>query len=435
MAEESDTLTPPLTPPPAPALSPQVAPLRARQVRIPKTFAALQHRNFQLYFGGQLISVAGTWMQIIAQGWLVYELSHSDLTLGIVGFASAIPSLLVSPWGGVVVDRVPKRRLLVITQASAMMLAFILAFLAFTGVAQVWHVVVLAAGLGLVNAFDGPARQAFVVEMVGREDLPNAIALNSMMFNGARVIGPAIGGLLLATVGADWCFLINGVTFLAVIAGLLAMRIGPHNVRRAPGSPWKQLTSGLRYAYANKELLALLSLALIFSLFGISYATLLPAFADEVLHAGAAGFGAINSASGIGAVTGALIIATWGDRGQRGRWLAWANLAFPIILLAFAYTASLPISLVLAFGLGVGFMLQFTIINTLLQTHVADDMRGRVLSLDTLTFFGFAPFVNLAIGTLAETWGLSLTIGLSAVIALVLSVSVLLLVPRVRKLP
>ena len=403
-------------------------------MRVPRTFAALQHRNFQLYFGGQLVSVAGTWMQIIAQGWLVYQLSHSELTLGIVGFASAIPALLVSPWGGVVVDRVPKRSLLVVTQTSAMLLAFILAALSFTGVVQVWHVVLLAAGLGLVNAFDGPGRQAFVLEMVGREDLTNAIALNSMMFNGARVIGPAIGGVLLATVGSAWCFLINGLTFLAVIAGLLAMQLPPHQANWKAASPWRQLTGGLRYVFVHTDQFALLLLALIFSVFGISYSTVLPAFVDQVLHRGAAGFGVVNAATGLGAVTGTLMVARSDGVGRRGRWLTAASLAFPALLLAFAYVPVFYASLILAFGLGVGFMLQFTLINTLLQLRLADEMRGRVLSLYTLTFFGFAPFGNLAIGTLAEAWGLSLTIGLSAAIAALLSGAVFLLVPQLRKL-
>jgi MFS family permease len=424
-----------LNPPPAPETPPQVVPLRARQIRIPKTFAALQHRNYQLYFGGQLISVAGTWMQIIAQGWLVYQISHSDLTLGLVGFASAIPALLISPWGGVVVDRVPKRGLLVITQTSAMLLAFILAALTFAHVVQVWHVILLAAGLGVVNAFDGPGRQAFVVEMVGRDDLTNAIALNSMMFNGARVIGPALAGVLLAVIGPGWCFLLNGVSFLAVIAGLLAMQLPPRRRTSHTASPWQQLRSGLAYVYAHPEFFALLLLALIFSVFGISYSTVLPAFVDQVLHVGAGGFGAVTAASGLGAVIGALVVAAFGDRGQRGRWLVWANLAFPIMLLIFAYNPLFPAALVLAFGLGVGFMLQFTLINTLLQTRVTDEMRGRVLSLYTLTFFGFAPFGNLAIGILAEAWGLNLVIGLSAVVAAVLSTLVLLLVPHLRKLP
>ncbi len=407
----------------------------ARSTRLPQTFRSLQHRNFQLYFAGQIISVAGTWMQTVAQAWLVYELTHSELMLGIVGFAAAIPSLLVSPWGGVVVDRVNKRNLLVVTQASAMVLAFILAVLTFTGLVQVWMIVVLAALLGLINAFDGPGRQAFVVEMVGREDLPNAIAINSMMFNGARVVGPALGGLLLATVGTAWCFFINGLSFLAVIGCLLLMRLTPRTQVLEIGSPWDDLKQGLRYVAVHREIFALLMLALIFSVFGISYNTILPAFIDQVLHADATGYGVLNAFIGLGAVVGAFIMARYGERGQRGRWLVWVDLAFPFILLAFAYNSSMALALVLAFGLGVGFMLTFTIINTLLQTNVNDQMRGRVMGLYTLTFFGFAPFGNLAIGIRAEEWGMSLTILLSAACALVLSAIVIALVPRLRKMP
>lgn len=407
----------------------------ARSTRLPQTFRALQHRNFQLYFIGQLISVAGTWMQVVAQAWLVYQLSHSELMLGVVGFAAAIPSLLISPWGGVVVDRVNKRNLLVVTQASAMILAFMLAALTFAGIVQVWEIVALAALTGVINAFDGPARQAFVVEMVGREDLPNAIAINSMMFNGARVIGPALGGILLATVGTAWCFFINGISFLAVIVCLLLMRLTPRAQVLRIGSPWNDLKHGLRYVLLHREIFALLMLALIFSVFGISYNTILPAFIDQVLHAGATGYGLLNAFIGVGAVVGAFIMARYGERGQRGRWLAWVDLAFPIILLAFAYNASFGLALLLAFGLGVGFMLTFTIINTLLQTNVDDQMRGRVMGLYTLTFFGFAPFGNLAIGLLAEQWGMSLVIALSAACALILSAIVILLVPQLRKMP
>lgn len=407
---------------------------RFKQVRVPKTFRALQYRNYQLYFGGQLISVAGTWMQSIAQAWLVYQLSHSELMLGVVGFAAAIPALIITPIGGVIVDRVPKRALLVITQSCAMLLAFILALLSFLNVVQVWHIVALACGLGIVNAFDGPGRQAFVVEMVGRDDLPNAIAVNSMMFNGARVIGPAIGGILLASVGASWCFFINGLSFLAVIAGLLAMKIHQQRTVHSGTTALKQLLDGLRYVFAHTEMLALLMLSLIFSMFGISYITLLPAFADRVLHIDATGYGALNSALGLGAVVGAFLIAHLGDRNKRGRLLTAANIGFPIALLAFANNTNFPIALVIAFVLGVGFMLEFTNINTLLQINVVEGMRGRVMSLYTLTFFGFAPFGNLAIGNLAEFWGLSLTISISAAIGLVLALIVLALVPRVRQM-
>jgi MFS family permease len=407
----------------------------ARSTRLPQTFRSLQHRNFQLYFTGQLISVAGTWMQVVAQAWLVYELSHSELMLGVVGFAAAIPSLLISPWGGVVVDRVNKRNLLVVTQASSMVLAFILAALTFTGLVQVWHVVLLAGLSGIINAFDGPARQAFVVEMVGREDLSNAIAINSMMFNGARVIGPALGGLLLATVGTAWCFFINGVSFLAVIGCLLLMRLTPRTRVLEIGSPWTDLKHGLRYVLRHRNILALLMLALIFSVFGISYNTVLPAFADQILNAGATGYGAVNAFIGVGAVIGAFIMARYGDRGQRGRWLVWMLLLFPFILLLFAFNTQFVLALGLAVGLGVGFMLVFTIINTLLQTNVDDQMRGRVMGLYTLTFFGFAPFGNLAMGQLAEQWGMSVIIALSAACSLVLAAIVIALVPQLRKMP
>ncbi len=422
-------------PPRLPNIPPEILPLRARHFRLPRTLSAMRHRNFRLYMGGQLISLVGTWMQIIAQGWLVYEISQSEAALGIVGFASAIPALLITPWGGVVVDQVPKRNLLVWTQSTAMLLAFVLAWLTFSGVVQVWHVVLLAACQGVVNAFDGPARQAFVVEMVGRDDLTNAIALNSMTFNSARILGPAIGGVLLAAVGAGWCFLLNGVTFLAVIACLLAMRLPPHRREVMGLSPWRQLTGGLAYANGLREVRALLLMALVFSLFGISYSTVLPAFVDRVLGQGASAFGAINAASGVGAVTGAFIVARWGDNGQRGRWLTWAALSFPLLLGLFAVNRLYGVALVLAVVLGIGFMLEFTLINTLLQTHIEDRMRGRVLSLYTLTFFGFAPFGNLAMGTLSEWWGLSQTIVVSAALCLALSLWIVIRTPELRRLP
>ena len=424
-----------IDPPRTPSIPPEILPLRARQIRIPKTFAALRHRNFRLFLGGQLVSLAGTWMQIIAQGWLVYQLSGSELALGVVGFASAIPVLFISPWGGVVVDQVSKRNLLVVTQTIAMAFAFVLAALTFTGVVQVWHIVVIAACMGVVNAFDGPARQAFVVEMVGREDLPNAIALNSMTFNGARILGPAIGGLLLAAFGAAWCFAINGFTFLAVIAALLAMTI-PRMVRQPETQPpWAKLKSGLAYVRDDADLRALLLLAFAFSMFGISYGTVLPAFVDKVLGQGASAFGAINAASGIGAVSGAFLVAQFGDRGKRGRWLTLAILTFPLILILFALNTNYALALLLALALGVAFMIVFTLINTLLQTRVRDDMRGRVLALYTLTFFGFAPFGNLMVGSAAEWIGLSQALVISASLCLVMSAVILLRAPSVRRLP
>ncbi|MEZ4730585.1 MAG: MFS transporter [Caldilineaceae bacterium] len=425
---------PEIKPPRLPSIPPEVLPMRARQFRLPKTFAALRHRNFQLFVIGQLISGVGTWMQIIAQGWLVYELSQSELALGIVGFASALPALVITPWGGVVVDRVPKRTLLILTQSASMLFAFVLAILTFTNVVQVWHVVALAVGLGFVNAFDGPARQAFVVEMVGRADLPNAIALNSMTFNGARIFGPAIGGLLLASAGAGWCFFWNGVTFLGVILGLLAMRLPPHQTNSKKLSPWQQLRSGVVYANSIEQVRALLMMAFIISCFGITYNTILPAFVDKVLQQDAAAFGAINTAAGIGAIVTAFLIARYGEDGTRGWWLAVSAIAFPVVLCLFALNQFYPLTLVLGIFLGMGFMGQFTLINTLLQTNISDEMRGRVMSLYTLTFFGFTPFGNLAMGAVAEQWGLQEAILTSALIALTLSAIVLYKTPQLRRL-
>ena len=421
----------PGSPRPSTSLAPAAAPISQSRSEV---FAALRHRNFQLYFAGQLVSNAGTWMQVIAQGWLVYQISHSDLALGLVGFASAIPSLLATPWGGVVVDRVPKRTLLILTQTGAMLLAFILAALAFTGLVQQWHIIMLAAALGLVNSFDSPGRQAFVVEMVGRDDMPNAIALNSLMFNSARVIGPALGGLLLAVVGAAWCFTINGISYLAVIWSLLAMELHAQGTKVAPESPWKQFVQGIRHASDRTELGGLILISLIFSVFAISYIPLLPGFVQEVLNQGAAAYGWLTAAFGTGAVVGALIIANRPKPGWRGNWLFVANILFPIMLSVFVFNTVLPLSYVLEFAMGFAFMVEYTMINTLLQNLVVDEMRGRIMGLYTITFLGFAPFGNLALGALASRIGLSYSITLFAAISLVLSQIIFRRVPQMRKL-
>jgi MFS family permease len=399
------------------------------------TFVAMRHRNYQLYFGGQLISNIGTWMQVIAQAWVVYQLGHSELTLGLVAFASAIPTLVVSPWGGVIVDRVSRRKLLMLTQSGAMILAFILAALTFSNIVQEWHVIILSALLGVVNAVDAPARQAIVPELVGKKDMPNAIALNSMMFNSARVIGPAIAGIMLAAIGAAWCFMLNGISFLAVLIGLWLMKLPPRVRARHTDSPWQQLISGVQYATNNREISALILLSLVFSIFGISYFTIMPAFVEKILHQGAAMYGWVNAASGLGAVTGAFFLAHQFSHGKRGKMLVVTNLAFPLLLAVFAFTPIYPLSLVLAFGLGMGFMVQFTTINTLLQTRVHDDFRGRVLGLYTITFFGFAPFGNLAIGALGEKFGLSFAMMLFAACSLILSRIILMKIPEIQKLP
>lgn len=408
---------------------------QAVKAAAPRTFAAFQHRNYQLWFFGQLVSVAGTWMQSIAQGWLVYQISHSEFALGLVGFAGAIPILFITPFGGVVADRVPKRTLLVITQTVMMLLAFVLAVLVFTNVVQVWHVIMMAVLLGIANAFDAPARQSFVVDMVGREDLTNGIAMNSIMFNGARVIGPALGGVVLAAVGTGWCFLLNGVSFLAVIAGLMAMRM-PRVAARPPSSAsaWQQLKDGLHYAGERSEIVSLLVLASVFGLFGNAYSALLPAFVDQVYHAGANGYGFLNAAVGLGAVTGAFMIAQFVDRARRGTWLFFANQGFSVLLFIFAFNGNFPLALLAGFGLGLCFMIQNTNINSLLQTRVDDAMRGRVLSLYTLSFFGLAPFGNLISGALAQQWTLTGSVAVFAAFNLVASVFIFLKNPKLRSM-
>jgi MFS family permease len=316
-----------------------------------------------------------------------------------------------------------------------MILAFILAALTFSNVVQEWHVIVLAALLGVVSAFDAPARQDFIPEMVGKQDMPNAIALNSMMFNSARVIGPAVAGLVLAAVGAAWCFTINGISFLAVLIGLWLMQMPARPKIEHMVSPLEQLISGLKYTAGNREIRALILLSLVFSIFGISYATLLPSFVENILHLGAVAYGWVNTATGLGAVSGALILASRASHGHRGKLLVITNIAFPLILIAFSFSSSFPLALLFAYGLGLGFMVQFTTINTLLQTRVQDDFRGRVMGLYTITFFGFAPFGNLLIGYLGEKIGLGIAMTLFAIFSLVLSRIVLTWTPEIQKLP
>ncbi len=403
-------------------------------ITLTQTFASLRHRNYQLFFFGQLVSSIGTWMQIIAQGWVVYQIGHSEMTLGWVAFASAIPNLVISPWAGVIVDRVSRRNVQFFTQFGSMLLAFILAFLTFSGLVREWHIIILAAVLGIVNAFDAPARQAFMVDIVEKEDIPNAIALNSMMFNSARILGPSIAGFLLVLLGAGWCFSINGLSFLAVIIALFMMDL-PLKIRKPSiHSPWNQLKGGLIYSAKNREILGMILLSLVFSTFGISYATILPAFVDRILHQGPIAYGWLNAATGLGAVTGALVLAQPLIEGKRGKILLYTNLLFPFVLMVFANNPFFTFSLPLIYLLGIGFMMQFTTLNTLLQTRVEDEFRGRVMALYSITFFGIAPLGNLFIGFLGEKIGLSMSVSIFAVICLFLQGLILVKIPEVHRL-
>jgi MFS family permease len=399
-----------------------------------RTFAALRHRNYRLWFQGQLVSMVGTWMQITAQGFLVFQLTHSTAYLGYVGFANGVPSLLFMLFGGVIADRVARRKLLVITQSTMMLLAFLLAGLSFAQLVQPWHIILLALALGTANAFDAPAAQAFVLELVDRQDLTNAIALNATLFNLATVVGPTVAGLTYAAVGPAWCFTLNGVSFIAMIVALLRMRLPVHAVPPRTQSALAQLHEGVRYTLAQPLLRTLIAVPAVAALFGTAYATLLPAWAVEVLGGDAATNGLLQSARGAGSLLGALMLAAVGYAGWRGRWLTIGTFVYPLVLLLFAAVRTVPLSVAVLIGVGWGGMLLFNMANTLVQSHVSDELRGRVMSIYSLTFFGGMPLGALWSGALGHFIGAPLTIVVGALIVLGFAVRLWVRMPQVRRL-
>ena len=405
-----------------------------RQISLKHTFASLRHRNYRLWFWGQMVSLFGTWMQVTAQGFLIYELTRSPANLGYVGFAAGLPSWFFMPLGGVIADRVRRRTLLMITQTSMMALAFVLAALTFLNIVEPWQIVLLAFLHGIVNAFDAPARHAFVPDMVGREDLTNAIALNSTIFNSATAIGPAVAGITYALVGPAWCFMINGVSFLAVIAALWRMRLQPVQKEPTQSSAFEDLKEGVRYVLGHPMIRTLISLIVVTSLFGVSFAVLLPAWAVKVFGGDATTNGWLQSARGVGALIGALIIASLGHFNFRGRFLTFGSFAFPLLVLAFSLVRWLPLSLVVLLGAGIANIFIFNLANALVQTLVRDDLRGRVMGIYSLTFFGFLPVGALWIGTMAERFGEPAAILVNAGIMLLLCTAIALYVPQVRRL-
>lgn len=407
---------------------------RGFKIALPGALSSFRHRNYRLWFIGQLISLIGTWMQSIAQAWLVYQISHSEFVLGLFGFVSAIPPLLISPWGGAISDRIPRRTLLVITQSCLMVSAFVLAILSFAGLVQVWHILLLGALQGIVNAFDAPARQTFVFDMVGREDVSNAIALNSTMFNGARIVGPALGGVLLAVIGASWCFLLNGVSFLAVIGGLLMMQF-PQFVRHVnTSSPLRHMLEGFAYIKSQRAILGMLLISVVYSVFGAAYSSQLPAYADQVLHTNETGYGLLNAGFGLGAFFGGVIIAQFGGRFARGKVMTAFAFVFPVALLFFGINAQLPTAILLLFSLGFTWIMVFNNLNSLLQLTSSDEMRGRVVSLYMLVFFGIAPFGTLLAGSVAQQISLPTTILWSGVFTIALGIPIFFIIPELRKL-
>jgi len=394
---------------------------------------ALRHRNFQLFFGGQLISLIGTWMQTVAQSWLVYRLTGSGLLLGSVGFASQFPVFLIAPLGGIAADRMNRQRVVIATQTASMILAFILAALTLTHKVQVWHIFVLAALLGVVNAFDIPGRQSFLVDMVGKEDLMNAIALNSSMFNGARVIGPAVAGVLVARWGEAWCFFANGVSYVAVILGLMLMRVHAPGRVSAKTSPWEHLVEGFQFANNTAPIRALLLLLGLVSITGMPYVVLMPIFADRILHKGgqelasfigshdlgAVRLGILMGAAGVGALFGALTLAARSGVKGLGRWVAISCAGFGISLMLFALSKSFWLSVLLLLPAGYFIMLQMASSNTLIQVMVPDALRGRVMAIYSMMFMGMAPLGSLLSGALSDSLGAPRTVAIGGVVTIV----------------
>ena len=378
----------------------------------------MRHRNFRLFFGGQFTSLIGTWMQSVAQGWLVLKLTNSSLMLGVVSFAGYLPVLVVTLFAGVVVDHVDRRRLIVTTQALLMLSAFVLASLTWAGVVRVEHVAALAAFNGLVTAFDMPGRQAFVVEMVGREDLPNAIALNSMIFNGARVIGPAVAGMLISFIGISGCFFINGLSYLAVIWSLIEMDLVAREAIRFGSEMMIRLREGFDYIRRHRASFYLLALIAINAGFGMQYSVLIPVFARDVLHGGARAYGFLLAAQGLGALLGGVVLAARRTPQAFRQNLTVGLFSAALGILVFGFSPWMWLSLVAQMVIGAGLINHTATTNTMLQLFVSDELRGRVMSMYTLSFIGLAPIGSLEVGYVGEILSPQIAVATAAVAAL-----------------
>jgi MFS family permease len=394
---------------------------------------ALAHRNFRLFFIGQGISLIGTWMQNVGEGWLILTLTNSPFYVGLTSALSSVGVLLFSLYAGVIADRTDKRRFIVFMQVAFMLEAFAVAILVKTGVIQVWHVLTLATLLGIASAFDIPMRQSFVYDMVGKDDLMNAIALNSSLFNGARVIGPAIAGVLIGAVGIAACYFLNGLSYIAVIAGLLLMKLPPRQRVENPTSIWAGFREVLLYLRNDTRLRVLMILTAILSIFGFPYLTMMPVFARDVLHGGAAGYGALTASVGIGAVLGALGVALYSARIRaRGRLMLMGGTAFGILLILFSGSRSLALSMVLLGLAGCAMIVNNSITNTLLQMAAPDQLRGRIMGFYSFVFVGMAPFGAFLFGVVAERTGVPTTIAAGGAIVAVAVTVAGLTVPTIR---
>lgn len=374
---------------------------------------ALESRNYRLFFAGQAISLIGTWMTQIATIWLVYRLTNSAFLLGLVGFSSQIPSFVLGPFGGILVDRWNRHQILIVTQCLAMLQSLALAGLALTGLINIWHIILLSLFQGLINAVDAPARQAFVTEMVEKkENLGNAIALNSSIFNGARLVGPAIAGLLIASVGAGVCFLIDGLSYIAVIAGLLAMRLKPRTIAPHTANVWQRLTEGFNYTFGSLPIRAILQLIALVSFMGMQYTVLSPIFATTILHGGAETLGFLMTASGVGALIGGIYLSSRQSVLGLGKVVAYSPALLGLALIIFSFSRVLWLSLLMMVVIGLSTILQIASSNTIVQTIVEDDKRGRVMSFYTMAFLGTLPLGSLVAGSLANHIGAPITLAI-----------------------
>ncbi|HVE58235.1 MAG TPA: MFS transporter [Pyrinomonadaceae bacterium] len=397
----------------------QITKETAENTKLPAMFRALKHRNYQYFFIGQLLSLIGTWMQSVAQAWLVYRLTGSTVLLGLISFSGQIPVFLLAPVGGAIADKYNRQRILQITQTAAMILASVLTILTLTDSIQVWHIFVLSALLGLANAFDIPTRQAFIVDIVKREDLTNAIALNSSMFNGARIVGPAVAGLLVASVGEGWCFGINAVSYIAVLTGLFLIKIQSQKKVPMPGSAISNIVEGFKFVAKTSPVRSLLLLLGLISLMGSPYAILMPIFADQILHGGASGLGILMGASGVGALAGALALAARKSLRGLGRWIAFASAGFGICIVLFSFSRSFWLSAACLVPAGFAMMIQMAASNTLVQSMVPDNLRGRVMAVYSMMFMGMAPLGAIFAGTVAQNIGAPYTVAIGGTVCVI----------------
>jgi MFS family permease len=395
---------------------------------------ALAYRNYRLFFGGQGLSLIGTWMQQIAMSWLVYRMTNSVFLLGLIGFTGQFPTVIFGSFAGVYADRLNRRNLLIATQTFAMLQAFLLAFLTLTGSVAVWHLIVLSIILGTVNAVDVPVRQSFVIDMVeNKNDLGNAIALNSFMFNGARLVGPSIAGLLIAYVGEGVCFLLNGISFFAIILALMAMRTTQKVRQQSSDAVLHELKEGFQYAAGFAPIRYIILLVGLLSLLSMPYIVLMPVFARDILHGGSHTLGFLMGASGIGALAGALYLASRKSVIGLARLITISTCVFGCGLIAFSFSRYLPLSLCLMLVTGFGMILSMASCNTIVQTVVDEDKRGRVMSFYAIAFVGMAPFGSLIGGSIAHNIGAPLTLTLCGVSSIVGAIFFYNRLPEIRK--